>query len=126
MENTGSALWSPDFELKAKLPKGTLIYTAELNMALKFVKNTNYDYNIFADSLSTANGLRRPHLSNHHLIRKITVTIKKIKKQLKIHWIPSHFGTPGNDRADDGTKRAAEMNYITKLPLAQGYYKNLP
>ena len=47
MEDTGSAAWNPELELQDKLPKGTSIYTAELYatyMALKLVKNTNYDY----------------------------------------------------------------------------------
>ena len=71
----GSAAWCSDFTLRARLPLGTSIYTAELYaiyMALKFIETSNENYAIFTDSLSTINALGHPHVSNHHLIHTIT------------------------------------------------------
>ena len=66
------------------------------------------------DSLSAVQALTSPHYSKHYLVTKIALLLSNIHPQkIKIQWIPSHKGIPGNERADTLAKNALSLPYVT-------------
>ncbi|GBP06356.1 hypothetical protein EVAR_71375_1 [Eumeta japonica] len=77
-------------------------FTAEalaVYMAVEFASKSELKYIICTDSLSTINGLQNPN-NDSPLINDIRNICIKHSDKIKIMWVPSHVGIPGNELAD--------------------------
>ena len=123
--NTRSAcaVWSSNFRIKARLPDDFSVLSTELYAilcALKYIEKQRGQYIIFSDSLSSINSLIHTKKVKHCLISSIIKILTSNSSPLvKIEWIPSHMGIPGNEAADLLAKEALNLTVITKAPLPQ-------
>ena len=110
----GSAAWSKNFSIQAKLPKHSTIYSAELYaifVAVKFTANLPGPHVLFTDSLGSVMALKSLDSNSHYLVHWIAEALQKAPKQhISIEWIPSHKGIKGNEQAD---KLAQSTNLLT-------------
>ena len=106
--------------LKARLPAGTSIYTAELYAILAAyikIKDKNYKKSIIiSDSLSALKSIHPKFLGKHPLIDKIIEIQNNIQSLPKLLWIPSHTGIPYNEKVDVEAKEALNLPDVTPIP----------
>ncbi|CAH2207649.1 jg24927, partial [Pararge aegeria aegeria] len=80
--------------------------------------------NIMSDSKSSLELLENPKLT-HPLVKAVREIVEDARmenKEIRLHWIRAHVGTPGNERADELAKEAAlktghSVDY-NKIPLS--------
>ena len=113
-EKVGGAYYDQNSDQTAcfRITDNNTIYTAELiaiEEALKYIEDNEHShFIIYSDSLSAVESLEvgsslsRPNLINRILNKYAEVKVKG--KQVEFHWIPSHIGIRGNDRADELAK----------------------
>mgnify|MGYP000168011571 CR=1 FL=1 len=118
----GCAVWSSEFQIKAKLPHSTSIFTAEMYAilcALLFSVRLPGPSVIFSDSLSCITSLQNPYPVRHYLINRIlSLYSSHNSSECNIEWIPSHMGIPGNENADSLAKQSLTHCTITNLSLS--------
>lgn len=106
-------MWSSAFNFKTRLPAHTTVFTAELtaiHLALKFIESLPGEFIIFSDSLSSLTALQSTACSQHYLLVRIRKLIHNFPEgKVYLHWIPSHVGIPGNERADALAKESLSM-----------------
>ena len=120
-ERSGCAVWSRDFQLKARLPDYSSSYTAELYAiyyALKFIIKLDGIYVIYTDSYSAIATMSKPTRAKHYLINTIQEMLHNQKKKVIIEWVPSHVGIVGNERADALAKESLTLPVSANIPIA--------
>lgn len=99
--------------------------------ALKLAKDKRWDkVTIFTDSRSVLSALGVRFDVNHgsELILKIksaTLQMSTNGKSIKLIWIPSHKGIPGNERADSLAKSAIVQGRDTQISIPRKEFTNL-
>jgi ribonuclease HI len=115
---TGCAVWSEKFNFATRLMPHTSVFTAELSaiyLALKYVEYRHGTFAIFSDSLSSLSALQSTTKTKHYLLTRIKTLLGSLPEgKVTMHWIPSHVGIVGNERAD--TLAKASLTY--KIPTA--------
>jgi hypothetical protein len=107
------------------LPPFFSIFDAEsqaLLTSLKVVNNLRGKYVILTDSLSVFNAIQNMYC-NQEIINEIQQLIIKLARKIKIMWIPSHAGIPGNECADKQAKIATTSPLHTYIPLSTKFIK---
>lgn len=103
-ESVGCGVYSPSFSLKARLPSGSSVFTAELYAlyaAVNYVSRLGGSYIIFTDSLSSITALRSHTAPTHFLISWLLEAFASMPPgKLVVEWVPGHMGIPGNEVAD--------------------------
>ena len=115
-----------------RITDNNTIYTAELiaiEEALKYIELSEHSlFIIYSNSLSAVESIEvgtsqsRPNLMDR--ILKKHAEVKAKEKQVEIHWIPSHIGIRGNDRADELAKESLqhqEVDIIIKREIKDRY-----
>ena len=117
-----AGVWGRNFALKARLPTGSTIYSAELfaiHSAVEFVSKLPGKYIILTDSLSSVTSLMTVKKGSHYLIYKIAKTLMMLpKEKIILQWVPGHSGLMGNEEADSLAKQALLMQKISTNSLA--------
>jgi len=115
--SVSAAIYSPELgiAIKHKLPPETSIFSAEawaVYQALILVESSSYsEAAIFSDSRSVLDALSSFSLksSSNYLIPLIRDKFHTMTDNgfiIRLVWIPSHVGIPGNERADSLAKQA--------------------
>ncbi len=68
---------------------------------------------IFTDSQKSIESIRQTNHFLAHEIQKSIETFQTHNIDVHIHWIPSHFDIPGNEKADKSAKSIISSNIIT-------------
>ena len=120
--------------ISGSLPRHTTIFQAEgfaILAALECIVSTrplpSQKYEIFSDSKSALAASTPSESSNSSQpFSSITQILATYGANIKLFWIPSHSGHPGNDMADSIAKSAAQSwsSYHSSLPLTKSYAKN--
>jgi len=116
--SVNAAIYSPELgiAIKHKLPPETSIFSAEawaVYQALILVESSLYsEATIFSDSKSVLDALSSFSLksSSNYLIPFICDKFHMMTDNgfiIRLVWIPSHVGIPGNEKADSLAKQAA-------------------
>ena len=117
LERSGSAVWSPQFSIMARLPASTSVFTAELFaifLALLFLKTTPGRFVLYTDSLSAIAALQTLRRSSHHLLSRILSLLESFPPgKVFLEWVPSHVGIEGNEMADRLAGRSLTLQTIT-------------
>ncbi|XP_078051891.1 uncharacterized protein LOC144478042, partial [Augochlora pura] len=112
---TGYAVVTPESIVRIKLSNATSVLSAELmgiNHAFKIAHEKSYQRTaIFTDSYSAIATLNNKITNNDTILNIIEIYQKITCKgnKIKIIWIPSHVGIPGNERADQIAKEATTL-----------------
>lgn len=133
-EKVGLAVFSPELniEFKERINNYCTIYEAEalaISRALDFLIDSNVKTSvIFSDSLSVLNNLKNPIISRRthpwilHIINSLHNGHKK-GLDIRIVWIPSHRGIPGNENADSLAKEALHLS--DPFLISKCHYSNI-
>lgn len=108
-----------------KLILGTLfenssVFSAEscaIYQAIRFILTDKKKTVIFTDSLSVIKSISNPFNSSWNIIVKIRDCLIANPNIIKIHWVPSHVGIVGNEKADIAAKYASYAPIITDCTL---------
>ena len=124
-ESTTAAIFIPeiDFSDSWHLPPDCSIITAELSaiwQALLFIIRffASSKVVVFVDSLNPLLLIKNYNLSYRTITLNIQECILEISRKggtLMLQWIPSHYGIPGNEMADEFAKMAHNSNSSTLL-----------
>ncbi|XP_049515655.1 uncharacterized protein LOC125941841 [Dermacentor silvarum] len=120
-QHVGSAVVSEHWEHCLRLPQFASVFTAEvyaLLMALEKIVTVEYKKAVvYTDSLSLLNSLHRKSECEPFLgyILKTLGKSEKHGQVIRLCWIPSHMGIPGNEKADKcaamaGREKITEIN----------------
>ena len=108
------AVYSDEFKQLSQLRDRTSIFTAELKAilyAIMFIKNCPGKYIIYSDSTSSIIALQSVSTSTHQVMYKIyEVFMNMPDGKVKIEWVPSYTGIPGNDKADHVAGEALNLH----------------
>jgi ribonuclease HI len=128
---TGAAFFVPYTRYTRKYQLGDhSVFTAELVaifMALHYIqaKGNTHPWTIFSDSKSVLTSIKHDSAkSREEMVRSAILLLYKLSKknfQIKLQWVPSHVGVPGNTVADKLAKEAAEGNNSTLLNILPSY-----
>jgi len=124
----GAAVYSPDLHLalKHKLPPATSIFTSEawaIYQALILIESSSYTTAaIFSDSRSVLDALSSSSFKSctNYLIPLIRAKFHSLSDKgysIRLAWIPSHIGIPGNERVDSFAKQAASNGRKPKFKI---------
>ena len=99
---------------KQVLPKDSSVFSAEIiaiQEAVAYTKNKLGKFAICSDSLSSLKAIANPNNKNIYatLIRSELI----FNQNLKLIWVPSHCGIPGNVLADISAKEASDYPLTT-------------
>ena len=120
-EGTGCGVWSADFQLIARLPPGTSIFTAELYAiysTLTFIQTLTDPHVVFTDSLSSIHAFQNLTTNAHYLVYYIRQLLTR-QPNVTIEWVPSHCGITGNERADSLATASLRLPQFTKVQPSQ-------
>ena len=124
------------FELGARISDGVCSTQAELaaiHLVLKQLLITHIPINkvvIHCDSQSAIKTIQRnsPDQFDNLSVEIINCILKlsiNPNFHMTLHWIPSHIGIPGNERADSICEKARLLNSITyQVPISLGQIKS--
>ena len=117
LERSGSAVWSPQFSIMARLPASISVFTAELfaiYLALQFLKTTPGRFVLHTGCLSAIAALQILRRSSHHLLASILPLLESfLSGKVFLEWVPSHVGIEGNEMADRLVYRSLTLQTIT-------------
>ena len=83
------------------------VITAESNaiyQAIRLIQRDKIKTVTFSDSFSVLKANGYPFNNKWIIINKIRHFLVKVNNIIKIHWIPSHIGIAGNEKADIAAK----------------------
>ena len=90
--------------------------------------SNNQNFIIYSDSLSAIESIEAGStISRPTLLERLLSKYSKVKNQgkiVQIHWMPSHIGIQGNQRADDLAKTATqhqEIDIVIKKEIRDRY-----
>ena len=135
---TSAAFFIPELKVTSAvlLPSDLNIFSAELiaiKLSIEWILNSFREYNIikhiviFSDSLSSLSAIKAgSSQSRPNIINEIFELVDKLDVIVKLVWIPSHLGIPGNETVDKAARFAREncaptLNY--PLALNEVYSK---
>ena len=117
----GCGVYSPLFSLKARLPSGASVFTAELYAlyaAVRYVSRVEGSFVIFTDSLACISALRSLDAPAHYLISWLFEALAALPfGKLVVEWVPGHVGIPGNEVADSLAKSSLTLPSTTTIAL---------
>jgi len=127
--SVGAAVYSPELgiAIKHKLPLETSIFSAEawaIYQDLLLVESSPYsETTIFSDSRSVLDALSSFSLkpSSNYLIPLIRDKFNFMTDNgfiIRLAWIPSHVGIPGNEKVDSLAKQAATNGRKPKFKVS--------
>ena len=136
---TAAAFFVPELnvESSARLWDGLSIFSAELiaiKMSLQWVLEFSSKYElvnniaIFSDSLSSLTAIKTGKcLCRPNTVNEIYDLVDSIFVGVKLIWIPSHVGIPGNETADRLAQSAVSNNapYIDTCFELNEFYRNV-
>lgn len=121
-QGTGYAVITGQGEIQIKLPTFCSIFTAEVNALCSAIYYSMYSTSnsllICTDSYSALQAIQNQYSPHPHItkLQRLLSMTDEIGKRIKLIWIPSHMGIPGNERADSSAKNAAiSTREITNL-----------
>jgi len=94
------------------------VFTGELaaiRLAMQTAKqlDPNVPIAIFSDSLSAIRCLSNEHsTSRPQMLQEIYHLSHDLKQEIKLIWVPSHIGIPGNEMADRLANQAANKDRV--------------
>jgi ribonuclease HI len=125
--STGCGVWSDQFQIMAKLPSFSSVFSEELYaiyIGLNFLARLPGQFILLTDSLSAVRALQSSSIK-HYLISWIHTTITTLPQdKVIIDWIPSHMNIPGNERADQLAAKSHTLPSITSIPLSTSEFRN--
>lgn len=86
------------------------VFTAEscaIYKAVRLAISSNKKTFIFTDSLSVLKAISNPFNNSWNTVIKIRDSLIGNEEKIRIHWIPSHIGIFGNEKADIAAKYAS-------------------
>ena len=107
--SVGCAFVIPDLQIGQSwsLPSHSTVYHAELwalRKCIDFIYTLDHDdIIIFSDSLSSLQAIQHHHSSQDRILRDVVDSIIACKSagiRIRLAWIPSHVGIPGNEAVD--------------------------
>jgi ribonuclease HI len=108
--DTGFAITHRDENSLHKLDPLSSIYSAEtfaiLEATLAALYSNHVKILILSDSMSAVTSIANVH-SKCNLAQSIQIIILSTDKSIKLMWVPSHIGIPGNELADELAMKAA-------------------
>ena len=117
----GCGVYSPLFSLKARLPSGSSVFTAELYAlyaAVKYLARVEGSFVLFTDSMACISALRSLDAPSHYLVPWLFEAIAALPlAKLIVEWVPGHVGIPGNEVADTLAKSSLTLPSITNITL---------
>ena len=125
----GLAVYSPtlNLNLQTRISSHASISTAEalaIQLCLEFIEQHNIpSSSIFTDSLSTLQAISNCSdfiSSSSSSIFKIKQSLERLTSSnhsVRLFWIPSHCGIPGNEKADFLAKKASSCGSLLNFPL---------
>ncbi|CAF4939199.1 unnamed protein product [Pieris macdunnoughi] len=99
---------------KIKLASYCTVYQAELaalRSATEYARTLKgEEVNIYSDSKASLEAITHSRSCNPQVvkIRRAIGEAEKRGQKINLHWLKAHIGTPGNERADELAKEAAE------------------
>lgn len=115
------------FEHQRKMGENNSVFQSELmaiSDALDWSESSTYTtIAIYSDSLSSLLALEDINTTNLQ-IAQIILKLQNTQKLFLFHWIRSHTGIRGNERADTLAKEATLSN--TDIPSKFSQFHNLP
>lgn len=129
---TGCAVYFGSGALEERITDNVTICTAELfaiMRCLQFIRSRNVQKVIICvDSLSAIQKCINPEDTSPTSIniRQLYHDLILDGFEIKIVWIPSHQGIPGNDMADRKAKKSLQYEHVTKVKVHYSeYYKHI-
>ncbi|XP_078495499.1 uncharacterized protein LOC144750750 [Ciona intestinalis] len=117
---------SEGYTSSSSLHKSYSAYSCELFailMALKHVnsKEPHMSYVIMSDCLNAITSIAQRRHSKNFILNQILELIFNIlngQMNIKILWVPSHCGIPGNEESDEYAKQSARTNHCDVATMA--------
>ena len=102
------------------------VFTAELLAILEAVEQSQRMVGeittIITDSKSSIQAINRLYHDNP-IVQEIKKAIRNSNKDVKLCWVPSHVGVPGNENADSSAREATTSPTIHRTPLPRSDIK---
>jgi kelch-like protein 2/3 len=121
-DNVGCATISGVETLSRKLNPQSTIFTAELYAildAMNFIDSSDTtNHTIFSDSQSAIQAIQL-YNNNHPIVMEINTWLIRLSsrhKIIRLCWVPSHIGIPGNEAADTAAKAASTSDNAIDYP----------
>ena len=87
--------------------------------AATYVSILHGNFPILTDSFSSVTALSSHHPRSHYLVSKTSSLLSGfLPSKVRVQWVPSHVGIPGNELVDDMAKGALRPSYTTQIPLS--------
>ena len=120
--HTGNAIFAEGIaNLEGRLSDDTSVFIAELHaifIALRLIEHHNIRRTcICSDSRSALQCILNPTYKDYLHFQIINLHQQLIDQgaHIKFLWIPAHSGINGNEKADEGAKRALNLPHITQV-----------
>jgi ribonuclease HI len=112
-DKVGSAIVKEEHTIKKRILPQNTVFSAEQSAIIEAIQsetNNRHEIVIITDSLSTIMSAENRTPTKNPKTQTIRKMLDHEGLTITLLWVPSHKGMPGNNRANQATKEALELD----------------